>query len=222
MEEEGLGVEAAVRAVLEDNLHGLEIDSRCTQIAAFNLALSAWRDGWAPHRVAAAADCVFGPCPERHQTRSGCNWPTATSGSKALSTGCYGLFEQATGPRIAHRSARLSERICSRPTTRRPSVRWSERSAHEDAGDEERERAVAAQGISRAAKLLAGEYDLVITNVPYLARMVSRARALHAFADRNHPDAKADLATALRLANPSGGSAIAALKRSSRRRTGCS
>ena len=30
-------------AVIEGNLFGLEIDPRCTQIAAFNLALAAWR-----------------------------------------------------------------------------------------------------------------------------------------------------------------------------------
>ena len=34
---------AAVAAVIEVNLFGLEIDPRCTQIAAFNLALAAWR-----------------------------------------------------------------------------------------------------------------------------------------------------------------------------------
>ena len=34
---------AAVDAVLRDNLFGLEIDPRCTQIAAFNLAFAAWR-----------------------------------------------------------------------------------------------------------------------------------------------------------------------------------
>jgi hypothetical protein len=28
---------------LRDNLHGLEIDGRCVQIAAFNIALAAWR-----------------------------------------------------------------------------------------------------------------------------------------------------------------------------------
>jgi hypothetical protein len=32
-----------VAAVIEGNLFGLEIDPRCTQIAAFNLALAAWR-----------------------------------------------------------------------------------------------------------------------------------------------------------------------------------
>ncbi len=32
----------AVDAVLRDNLHGLEIDERCCQIAAFALAFAAW------------------------------------------------------------------------------------------------------------------------------------------------------------------------------------
>src|SRR5690606_2875211 len=29
--------------VIKENLHGLEIDPRCTQIAAFNLAVTAWK-----------------------------------------------------------------------------------------------------------------------------------------------------------------------------------
>jgi hypothetical protein len=40
MEEEEFGAAEAVAAVLRDNLHGLEIDERCTQIAAFKLAVS--------------------------------------------------------------------------------------------------------------------------------------------------------------------------------------
>ena len=40
---EGLGASAAVEAVLRENLHGLEIDQRCVAIAAFALALEAWR-----------------------------------------------------------------------------------------------------------------------------------------------------------------------------------
>jgi integrase len=42
MAEEGLSERQASDAVLRDNLFGLEIDERCTQIAAFNLALAAW------------------------------------------------------------------------------------------------------------------------------------------------------------------------------------
>ena len=41
--EEKLDEKAAVAAVIRDNLFGLELDPRCTQIGAFNLALAAWR-----------------------------------------------------------------------------------------------------------------------------------------------------------------------------------
>ena len=45
--EERLSPADAVAAVLRDNLHGLEIDGRCVQIAAFAVAVTAWRiGGW--------------------------------------------------------------------------------------------------------------------------------------------------------------------------------
>ena len=40
---EGLNATQAVDAVLRENIHGLEIDQRCVAIAAFALALEAWR-----------------------------------------------------------------------------------------------------------------------------------------------------------------------------------
>ena len=43
MAAEGLSAMDAVDAVLADNLHGLEIDPRCVEIAVFALALAAWR-----------------------------------------------------------------------------------------------------------------------------------------------------------------------------------
>jgi hypothetical protein len=45
MESEGLSAAAAGDAVLRDNLFGLELDPCCTQIAAFALALQAWKTG---------------------------------------------------------------------------------------------------------------------------------------------------------------------------------
>ena len=43
----GLSAPEAATAVLRDNLFGLEIDGRCVQIAAFAVALAAWRlGGW--------------------------------------------------------------------------------------------------------------------------------------------------------------------------------
>src|SRR5713226_5076332 len=45
MEEEGLSEAGAADAVLRANLFGLELDERCTQIAAFALAFAAWKAG---------------------------------------------------------------------------------------------------------------------------------------------------------------------------------
>ena len=42
MELEGLSARDAVDAVLRENLHGLELDPRCVEVAAFSLALAAW------------------------------------------------------------------------------------------------------------------------------------------------------------------------------------
>lgn len=44
-EEEGRAPAEAQDAVLRDNLFGLELDPRCTQIATFNVALEAWKQG---------------------------------------------------------------------------------------------------------------------------------------------------------------------------------
>ena len=43
MAQEGLAAPAAVDAVLRENLHGLELDPRCVAVAAFALAFAAWR-----------------------------------------------------------------------------------------------------------------------------------------------------------------------------------
>ena len=43
MQLEGLSAPAAVDAVLCENIHGLELDARCVELAAFALALTAWR-----------------------------------------------------------------------------------------------------------------------------------------------------------------------------------
>ena len=45
MEEENLGEVEAADVVVRDNLFGLEIDPRCVQIAAFAVALAAWKVG---------------------------------------------------------------------------------------------------------------------------------------------------------------------------------
>ena len=52
-----------------------------------------------------------------------------------------------------------------------------------------------ALGVARAAELLARQYTLVATNVPYLARS-KQGEVLKDFIGLHHEEAKADLATA--------------------------
>jgi hypothetical protein len=45
-QEEGESLEAAIAGIVRDNLHGLEIDPRCIQIAGFAVAMEAWKAGF--------------------------------------------------------------------------------------------------------------------------------------------------------------------------------
>ncbi len=68
----------------------------------------------------------------------------------------------------------------------------------EQADDDAHERAVAAAGMVKAAELLASEYTLVVTNVPYLGRGKQDDR-LKEHLEKHYPEGEADLATAFVL-----------------------
>ena len=192
MEEESLEVEAAVRAVLRDNLHGLEIDARCTQIAAFNLALTAWKMIGRPIELPPLQIARAGLAPRARKQ----DWLRLGEGDQRLEgtlDRLYELFRQApvlgalidpacVGEDLFQVDYKDVEQVLERAMLR------------EEVGEAAYERAVAALGMSEAAKLLAGRYDLVITNVPYLARGKQGA-SLYASAAKSDVDAKADLAT---------------------------
>ena len=59
MEEEGVATEEAIFSVLRDNLFGLEIDPRCTQIAGLQPGAGGLADGRGPHRPASAEHRVL-------------------------------------------------------------------------------------------------------------------------------------------------------------------
>ena len=215
MEEERLAPAEAVDAVLRDNLFGLEIDPRCTQIAAFNLALAAWtwpgaggyrplpalnlacsgsapnatRDEWISLSDEAAG---AGGLPPKRDLLGGDD--TLLSAPLRNSLGAlHDLFVQAPvlGSLIDPRTVEADLYQYDYESAR---ALLGDLLEKEGASDEQTERAVAAQGMARAAELLAGRYHLVITNVPYLARG-RQSDALKQFAQDRHPAAKADLAT---------------------------
>ena len=192
MDEEGLELEDAIRGVLADNLHGLELDPRCTQIAAFNIAMAAWKLAGNPIDL-----------PPLHIACSGlavgstkAEWTQLAGDNERLSNGMerlYDLFKQ--GPELGSLidpkmikgdvlTAGFSE---LQPLLEQALVRESD-------DVEDTERAVAAQGMAQAAELLSSEYTLAITNVPYL-KGGDQSQILKRYCESEYPDAKYDLAT---------------------------
>jgi hypothetical protein len=190
-EEEGLSAAAAVFAVLHDNLHGLEIDPRCTQIGAFNVALAAWRlGGW--QKLPSLHFACSGLAP---QAKLG-DWLKLAGGNDKLRRGMerlFKLFELAPvlgsliNPHVGGETLTEASLDELRPLLERAM-------ADENADDVSRELAVTARGVAKAAEVLLGQFILVATNVPYLGRG-KQEDDLKDYCDRVHPDSKADLAT---------------------------
>ena len=211
--EERLSVAEAIRLVLRDNIFGLEIESRCTQIAAFNLALAAWRLAGEtidlpPLNIACAGLAPSGSeeswvrIAEQLEDSSGLGFKRDLfGGDPSLARGplregmaaLYRLFKQA--PELG---SLLDPRSLEGDLFRADFK--SLRELLDVAIQQERglagrnEKAVAAAGMARAAEILQGQYTLVITNVPFLARGKQGSQML-SFSETNHGDAKKDIAT---------------------------
>ena len=196
MAEEDLSLEDAIRAVLAENLFGLELDTRCTQIAAFNLALTAWK------MVGRIIDLpvLNIACSGLSVGVSKSEWLKLAGDDNSLRYGMerlYDLFEQA--PELGslidpRRMFPEGEMFSALFTELQPLLKQALRRDEVNTSDEQHEIGVTAQGIAKAAELLSYEYTLVITNVPYLGRG-SQSSLLKAFADSHFKDSRQDLAT---------------------------
>jgi hypothetical protein len=191
MEEENLKPKAAIVAVLNDNIHGLELDERCTQIAAFNVALTAWKLAG------------YQTLPQLHLACSGlapsateAEWLALAGEDERLQRGMiwlHGLFKDAPflGSLINPRAAEGDLLIA---TFRELQPLLEKALAHEGEDDAAHEMAVIAQGLVKAAELLSAQFTIVATNVPYLGRE-GHSEELIRYSDRTAPQAAADLAT---------------------------
>ena len=196
MEEEGLNDREAGDAVLQDNLFGLELDSRCVQIAAFALALAAWKSGgYRPlplPNLACAGTPLRGSVDE--WTRLGADDADLRYALERL----YGLFRDApdVGSLIDPGYVSLQDRMFN-PDFEKVSPLLREALAKGSATEDPVAAVFGeiAKGAVRAADLLSRTYTLVATNVPYLARN-KQGETLKSFLSAQHSEAKADIATA--------------------------
>ena len=213
MAAEGLSAAAAVDAVLAENLHGLEIDPRCVEIAVFAIALAAWRfpdENGDPLGVRAAMPAPKVACcglkvaakPEDWMALVPADAPNAAYLRQEMRL-LHASFSQA--PLLGSlldpaRSLRndlatsgfdtLRELLQTALADERPtSLAGRDNEQEDDAWD----IALTAKGLLEAALLLGSRYHFVVTNVPYLARG-KQNDALKNYCEIHFPEAKNDLA----------------------------
>jgi hypothetical protein len=197
MHEEGLSKEDVTDKVIAENLHGLELDARCTQISAFNLALTAWK--FCGH---------YKELPEMNLACSGIapkgkmeDWiklvgkETDPAKKQMLENGMKMLFEHF---QLAPELGSLLD-----PTTIKGDLYVAsfeelepvlKKALENEVDADQIERGVMAAGIAKAGQLLAKKYTLQITNVPYLGKG-KFGEVLSDYVMKNYVAAKGDLAT---------------------------
>ena len=188
--EEGLDEAGAVAAVVGENLFGLELDPRCTQIGAFNLALAAWRR--VGHCVLPAMNIA---CSGLAPNAKLADWLKLAGGDDRLERGMarlYAAFADAPvlGSLINPRNE-AGDLVVAAFHELQPLLECA--LAQETQDDTAYEMAVTARGVAKAAEILANQFVLVATNVPYLGRG-KQDDVLKQYCEQVYPDAKADLA----------------------------
>ena len=182
---------AAVAAVIESNLFGLEIDPRCTQIGAFNLALAAWRRVGHCKLPAMNLACS-GLAPNTREA----DWLAMAGDNERLRNGMerlYRLFQKASVlGSLINPCAAGGDLLMAPFHELQPLLKQMVEQETQD--DSALEMAVTASGLAKAAEVLGGKFTLVATNVPYLG-LGRQDDTLQLFCIDSHSDAQADLAT---------------------------
>lgn len=209
MEEERLSLKEALAAVLKENLYGLEIDARCSQIAAFNLALAAWRlagEHFELPEMNLACSGLGIHASEADWVKLAANDYVADQWMRRL----YSLFRDAPTLGSLIDPTRFLEKEQDVGFERvLPLV---EEALQREQSDEGHELAIAARGVLAAFRILASRFTLVTTNVPYLGRG-RQNEILKDYCDRSYSDSQADLANCFverctRLSCPGGTCAL--------------
>lgn len=197
MHEEGLTKEQATDRVIVENLHGLEIDPRCTQIAAFNLALTAWKFCGNYKELPEMNLACSGIAPKGKVE----DWVKLVAKVESEND----RYRMENGMRKLYEHFQLAPELGSLldPTTIKADLETAsfdqlqpvlKKALENERDNEVLERGVMAAGIAKAGQLLAKEYTLQITNVPYLSRG-KQSMVMINYCDQYYPQEKGDLAT---------------------------
>ena len=207
MATEGLSAKEAVNRVLAENIHGLELDPRCVEIAVFAVALEAWRYPDASGKPLGVREIPapnIACCGLKVAAKAG-DWEALVPGDATnaahLREGLARLHELfAQAPLLGSLLAPTKHKgdlfgADYRDLRDLLQQALARESAGKTSDVEERwDSALSALGLLDTARLLDANYTLVVTNVPYLTRS-KQHQVIRAYCDSYYPDEKSDLST---------------------------
>lgn len=168
MESEGLPAQEAVDAVIRENIHGLELDQRCVELAAFALAFTAWKYPEAGgYRVLPELNVA---CTGLSNSARKEEWIALAGDNINLKLALEELYTQF---KDAPALGSLIDPVNSLGKGSLFELNWDEvwpflaKALKDENDDEKTEMGVVAKGMCRAASILSDKYNLVATNVPY-------------------------------------------------------
>ncbi len=192
MELEALTAAEAVDAVLRENLHGLEIDQRCVQLAAFALALNAWRfPDSGGYRILPQLNLA---CSGLAVSVSKEEWKKLAIDDHNMRIALDWLYDEFKDAPLLGSLLNPAKSYASRIVEWDKVVCALDMASSNNSDSEHHEMAVVAHGLAEAARLLGDKYHLVMTNVPYLTRG-KHGESLRKYLDIHFRDSKNDLAT---------------------------
>lgn len=196
MEEEGLTAPQAASRTLKENIFGLEIDQRCTQIAWFALSLVGWKSGG--YQPLSELNIACTGIPIKGQLN---DWLALAGDDSRVKAGLerlYNLFKDAPdlGSLINPADVPLVDRMFVADYEQVAPV--FEAAIKAEQIKQEGQVSLlgfVANSLLKATQYLSGKYTIVVTNVPYLARG-KQSETLRSYCQSVYPNSRTDLATA--------------------------
>ncbi len=195
MELEGLSAKDAVDAVLRQNIHGLELDQRCVELAAFALALAAWSyAGTNGYRALPELNLA---CCGLSISTGEAQWEDIAGSDTNLRLILKELYKEFKDAPI------LGSLVNPEASINKHSIFGINlndisplltKVLSGDGDDQKKELGIVARGLSKASTLLSSRYSLIFTNPPYLAKG-KQSPKLQQFLSSYYKSGDADIAT---------------------------
>ena len=193
MKAEDLAADEAIDKVLTQSIHGLELDQRCVEIAAFAVALEAWRyPGCSGYRELPSMNIAWvGQSIKAKKD----DWLSLAGDDARLYKGMevlYDTFKDAPllGSLIDPSKTVTEDLFHGGFNELQPLLNQA---LEQFEAEGNKEATIAAKGLTLAADLLSKKYELIVTNVPYLSRS-KQCEKLQIYTEQNYFNAKNDIA----------------------------